>query len=399
MLIFYTQNKYSIVPVVVIDSMSSDDRFTTTEIQNAVFNNAPGPEASPIFDASLDGPTGSALSKPRVYSCEYSAQFEHVGIPLGSALKTRFSASLKSPPADLISYFAPIFLNSSLSISQMSDPNAKIPNIQTAIIYAAMVVVGGDGTLISRKFIVYSAPLYPDTFGTIISMVLSGAMVDDLLIKSANFCRIDKKTTLAAHLRAFLSGLNPALKANFDNAPTAQGLPATEKLFPPMKLYTLLSEICLQNKLLFKIDEAKKTVIFYGVGQKDAPKLLNYKPAKFSFLGSVGYMAWALGIENFANIKFKSALFDCILFNKITVFNDIGSVFFGGLVKNPSAAVGLKTTVDAYDAWIIRYVMKWSRQESVCEVTASNNWIMSQFRIDGLIENAVYMEAQRTGII
>lgn len=281
----------------------------------------------------------------------------------------------------------------------MSDPNAKIPDIQTNIIYAAMVVSGADGNLISRKFLVFAAPLYPDQYGTIITMVLSGAMVDDLVIKGANFCRIDKKSTLAAQLKTFLSGLNPKLTPNFDNAPTANSLPATEKLFPPMKLYELLSEICLQNKLIFSIDTAKATVKFYGVGQDNAPKMLDYKPAKFSFLGSVGYMAWGLGVENYANIRFKSAIFDCKLFNKVSIYNDIKSAFFGGLVKSSEYSAALKASVNIYDAWVIRYAIRWSRNESICDITASNNWIMSQYRIDGLLENGVYLKASETGAI
>lgn len=375
MLIFYSEvkNKTSLVPVVVIDAMSSDDRFSTTEIQKAVYENAP---------------EYSSLKSPNIYSCEYSAQFEHVGIPLGSALKSTFSATIKSPPADLILAFAPTFNNSSQSISQMSDPNFKIPNVKTNITYAAIVVKGADGNTISRKFIVYAAPLYPDPYGTLITMVLQGAMVDDVLIKGTVAVQIDKKTSFKAQMDKFLSSLNPPMTANYSYMSHSNDLPATEKLFPPMKLNVLLSELCLQNNLVYTIDYSKKSVTFFGADQASAPKQQDYNVAEFSFLGSVGYMAWGLGVENYANIKFKSAIFDCKLFNKITIYNDIKSKFFGGLVKSPSAlAVNI---TDAYDAWIIRYIIKWSRQESICEVTSSNNWVMSQFRVDGLMETAIY---------
>jgi len=378
MLIFYSQikNKTSLVPAVIIDAMSSDDRFSTTEIQKAVYENAP---------------EDSSLKSPTVYSCEYSAQFEHVGIPLGAALKSTFSATIRSPSADLILAFAPTFNNSSQSISYMSDPNFKIPNVKTNITYAAMVVKGADGNTISRKFIVYAAPLYPDPYGTLVTMVLQGAMVDDILIKGSVAVQIDKKTSFKTQMDKFLGTLKPPMTASYGYMSHPDNLPATEKIFPPMKLNNLLSELCLQNNLVYTIDYTKNVVNFYGAGQASAPKQQEYKVNKFSFLGSEGYMAWALGVENYANIKFKSAIFDCKLFNKITIYNDIKSAFFGGLTKNAtSASTSLKKVYDAYDTWIIRYAIKWNRNESICEVTASNNWIMSQFRVDDLMETAIY---------
>jgi len=378
MLIFYVKKSNAAAtitqPVVVIDAMSSDDRFTTKEILSAMKENAPD---------------NVSLIPPAVFSCEYSAQFEHVGIPIGSALKSFFSATIKSPSADLILAFAPTFNNSASSISQMSDPNFKVPNVKTNITYAAMVIKGAYGNkTISRKFIVYAAPLYPDPYGTLITMVLQGAMVDDVLIKGSVAVQIDKKTSFRIQMNKFLSGLNPPMTANYNYMSHANSIPATERLFPPMKLNNLLSEICLQNNLIYTIDYSKNVVNFYGANQASAPETPEYIIPEFSFLGSVGYMAWGLGVENYANIKFKSAIFDCKLFNKITIYNDIKSAFFGGLTKSPSAlAVNI---TNAYDAWIIRYAIRWSRQEAVCEITASNNWVMSQFRVDGLMETAIY---------
>lgn len=382
MLIFYVKKSNSAAtitqPIVVIDAMSSDDRFTTKEILKACKDNAPENTSIPL--------------KIPTYSCEYSAQFEHIGIPIGAALKSMFSASIKSPPADLISAFAPTFNNSASSISQMSDPNFKVPNVKTNITYAAMVIKDQSGNRISRKFIVYAAPMYPDPYGTLITMVLQGAMVDDILIKGAVSVQINKKTSFKSQMDAFLGKLKPPMKANYNYMSHPNNPPATEKLFPPMKLNNLLSEICLQNNLIYTIEYSKNVVNFYGAGQASAPETPEYKIPEFSFLGSAGSIAWALGIENYANIKFKTSIFDCKLFNKITIVNDINSKVFSGLTKKPTSISTsiLKKVSDKYDAWIIRYSMRWSRQETVCEITASNNWVMSQFRVDGLMETAIY---------
>jgi len=384
MLIFYVKQngKSALAPIVIIDAMSSDDRFTEKEIQKSVKENTPSLDDTTANRSLLLGI--AMMEKPHVFSCEYSAQFEHIGIPIG--IKTRFSGILKSPPALLVSAFSPTFMTSTESIQQLADALSTIANGQSNITYAAMVVKSASGLPVSRQFIVYSAPLFPDAYGTTTTMVLSGALIDDVMIKTASFLQLDKKSSLKDQLTKFLSLQNPALIGNFDNVSYADKPPATEKLLPVMKLRDLIGEVCLQNKMIFDMDGLKVT--FYGQDQNSAPKKSDTDPQKFSFLGSAGVMAWGLGLENYTNIKFKSAIYDCKLLRKITIYNDIKSSFFGGLTKSPSA---LSVNIDnAYDAWVIRYVLKWSRTESICEITASNNWLMSQFRIDGLLESAIY---------
>lgn len=397
MLIFYVKKsngstltvaESAITPVVIIDAMSSDDRFTTTEITKVVYDNAPN------LNTSSPNKFFTAINKIQIFSCEYTAQFEHAGIPLGASIKTRFSGTLKSPPALLVDAFSPKFLTSSQDVDQLANALSTIPNAQTNIVYAAMIFKGISGKNITRQFIVYAAPLSPDPYGTTTTMILSGALIDDVMIKSATFCQIDKKSTLKEQIDKLLSSQSPALVGNYKDAPPQiNEIPATEILLKPMKLFDLLSEICLQNKMLFTIDYTKSKVNFYGQGNDNAPKTLDYTPQKFSFLGSEGYLAWGLGVENYTNIKFKTLIFDCNLFTKVVLYNDINSAFFGGLTKNPKLSTVLKSTTDTYDAWIIRYTIRWNRQESVCEVTASNNWLMAQFRIDALLETAIYSQA------
>ena len=384
MLIFYVKKTNSVAeitqPVVVIDSLSSDDRFTTKEI---------------IKISSDNAPDNSVVIPPMVFSCEYSAQFEHIGMPLGAAIKTRFAGTLKSPPAILVDAFSPKFLTDSQSVEQLADSLSTIPNAQTHITYAAMVFKTQSGGTVSRQFIIYAAPMYPDPFGTTITMVLSGALIDDVMIKTTTFAQIDKKSTLKSQLDKILSSQKPAFIGDYTNAPISiNQKPATEIKLNPMTFSSLISEICLQNKLLPSFDYDKKKISFYGQGQNSAPKNLDYTPPKFSFLGSNGAIAWGIGVENYVNIKFKTSIFDCKLFTKVIIFNDISSAIFNGLTKIPSNAPTsiLKKIPDSYEAWVIRYVIRWNRQETVCEVTASNNWLMAQFRIDSLLESAIYAD-------
>ena len=376
MLIFYIEKSSDITfPVVIIDALSSDDRFTMKQINAAIKENAP----------SHSGVISEMFANPQIFSCEYSMQFSHTGIPLGQGMTTRFSGMLKSPPGILVTAFSPSYLTSSQSMNKMMDALDKIINPQTNITYAAMVIQSAGGRLISRQFIVYAAPLYPDPYGTTTTMILSGAMVNDILLKSEVAVQIDKKSPLATQITALLAKQNPPMIGNYAKAPQALGLPATEILFQPTTLNNLLSEICLQNKMVFAIEGQEVT--FNAVGQAGAPLVLGDNWPKFSFLGSAGFLAWGLGVENYANVKFKSAIFDCKLFGKISLYNDIKSAFFAGMMKRPLSKI------DIYDFWIIRYSIKWSRDESICEVTATNNWLMAQFRIDTLLDTKVYSAA------
>jgi hypothetical protein len=371
MLIFYVKQELLGVsfttPIVIIDAQSSDDRFTDIEIKKIVNVNSPDKIKLSTF--------------PKVYSCEYSMQFDHVGIPVGQALKVRFTASLKSPPAALVTAFSPTFLTSSRSMEEMSNRLGTIANPQTRVTYAAFAIKGQSGKeIISRQFIVYAAPLYPDAFGTNTTMVLAGSAIDDILIKSDVACQITKKLPLSVQVDKILAAMNPPKVGIYINAPEMLLPPVSEILLPPMSLNNFLAEICMQNKLIPVNDGGK--VIFYTATKQGVN--IGLVP-RFSFLGSAGFLAWGLGVENYANVKFKSAVFDCKLFGKIIMFNDIKSAFFSGLVKNSLFKM------DAYDFWIIRYSIKWNREETISEVTATNNWLMSQFRVDGLLESAVYL--------
>ena len=65
--------------------------------------------------------------------------------------------------------------------------------------------------------------------------------------------------------------------------------------------------------------------------------------------------------------------------------------FFKGLTANPGINISRTLTpVLAYDMYVIQYSIIWNREESLCSVTATNNWLLSEFRIDGLLEASIY---------
>jgi hypothetical protein len=389
MIIFYPAvSDAPINPIVIMDALDSSDRYSDAEVKALVLKNVPsGVNINILALASISIETASVVNDPSIFSCTYDFEFSHNSIPLGEGIKTQFIGSISSPPAALVAQFSPKYFTSAQSLDQMSNAFSKIANPQTTITHAALVVRDQNNNYISRKFITYAAQVQPDPYGSTTTMIIHGASIDDILIKSEVAFMLDKKLPLMGQLSSMLSkaGYTAVFGtfAVYDN-------PVSDKLFQPMSMRELLDEICLQNKLVYKIED--KVVTFYS--QTDKP--LDATKSEFSFLGYKGALAWAVGVENYANIKFKTSYFDARLFQPITIYNDIKSAFFAGLNASGNAALVssfLPIAPLSYDASIIRYVLRRTPDEIVAEVTATNNWLLSQMRIDGILQASVYVAA------
>ena len=97
---------------------------------------------------------------------------------------------------------------------------------------------------------------------------------------------------------------------------------------------------------------------------------------------------WGVGVENYANVKFKTPIFDAKLFDKVTLYNDSQSALFEGFNK-ASPRMGALVPA-AYDAYVLRYAIDRNDTELCCEVTATNNWLLAQMRIDGILESKIF---------
>ena len=151
-----------------------------------------------------------------------------------------------------------------------------------------------------------------------------------------------------------------------------------------MKLNELLDEICMQNKLVPVVDG--KMITIYS--QTDKPSKLD-TALEFSFLGAAGAIAWAPGIENYTNLRFKTEYFDAKLFRPVKIYNDIKNEMFAGFAESNSVS-DVKINCKIYDGYIIRYALTRSSAEITAEVTVSNNWLFAQMPIDGILEKTVY---------
>ena len=366
MIIFYPPANPVCIPVVIADMTDSSDQWSAAEISLLIYQNLP---------------TGLMVGfSPVIYSCKYNYEIEHNGSPLGSALKMTLSASIKVPPSDLISQVSIGFVSSAVSPGALAD--SLIANPQLNIMYAVVVEKINFVSNVSRSFIAYSSILQPDPMGVSATLIIKGASIDDTLIRSVLGFQLNTQLGLSTQLSELAVSMDYTLDSI--NAPSAYYPPVQGRLFPPSTLPKVLDEICLQNDLMYKI----KGSIITLYSQTSEPVIDNPLNPKFSFLGNKGSVMWALGVENYANVKFKTPIFDAELFSKIVLFDDSKSKLFTGLKTNSDLSTKYLT---AYDMIILRYSISRNDYELCCEVTATNNWLLSQVRVlDGIMEAKIY---------
>ena len=362
-------------PVVIADMTDSSDRWSAAEMW---------------VQALLNMPDGvSSIKQPSIYSCKYSYGIQHNGVPLGAALKMTFDAAISSPPAGLIAQVSIDYVSSAESVDQMSDALVKFANPEFKIMTAVAVERTG-GSVMSRSFVAYSVILQPNALGTNTTLFIRGASFDDSLIKSELGYQFDITRTIDVQLTELAAKLG--YTCSFDPAANlSTRYPVNGRLYQPTTLPKILDDFCLQNKIIHKIDswgKTIKTISFYA--QNEAPEAAVNSPATnaFSFLGYSGALMWGVGVENYANVKFKTPIFDARLFDKVTLYNDSSSALFYGF-KKASERIG-KLIPDSYDAYIIRYAIDRNDSELCCEVTATNNWLLAQTRIDGILESKIF---------
>jgi hypothetical protein len=358
-------------PVVIADMTDSSDRWSQAEIWVQSLLNMP------------DGVV--SINLPSIYSCKYNYSLQHNGMPLGAALKMTLDAAISSPPAGLVAQVSVDYVASAQSVDQMSDALVKFANPQFKIM-TAIVIERTASSVMTRSFVAYSVMLQPDALGTNTTLLIRGASFDDSLIKSELGFQLDVTRPLNAQLSALTSQLGYVCAFNSGVGVSA---PVSGRLFQPSTLPKILDEICLQNKIMYKIDG--KIITFYSQTEAPGVEAAAESVNKFSFLGYRGNLLWGVGVENYANVRFKTPIFDAVLFDKITIYNDSQSALFEGF-KKASFKIGPLIPA-SYDAYVIRYAVNRYDTELCCEVTATNNWLLAQTRIDGILESKIFGSA------
>lgn len=378
MLIFYprTTDSISVTPLVLLDALCSDDRFSTKEIAALVKQCTPKLKDALLLDV-----------KYKVFSTEYEWSYTRRNAPPDASIKSEVTAMIKSPPAEFVSAFSPQWFLSSQNIEAMDNAAERVANAQTAYVYAAAVARNADGTNLTLDFVAYRAESVPDPFGVATTLVLHGALIEDVLIQVGSAFALDTKTTLVDQLKTLIGGFGYA--GDFKVA-SLSAKPVSAKQFPPQTLNGILGAICYQNKLLFYIDYEAKIVRFYSQGLAGTPKSAGLGTMQtLSFLGAGGrLLASNFTVSNFAQANFSTQFFPVRPFDSLLVINDAQSGVFEGATIAQKAG-----KFNVYQYYVLAYTYRWSREVYELQISATNNWLLSQNKIDALLEKGVYEAA------
>lgn len=383
----------SITPIVLIDSLRSDDRFGTSEIATL---------AAATMPKKL---SGRVLNKPEIYSVEYNATYSITGVNPGDSWRSRFFGLVFNPPGALISLFSPQYFVEQESMEALTAVVQRVVNPQKTIVYASMIVRGIKG-VVGREFVAYAAQHSPSSLSTDTKLTISGAGFDDIIITAKKAVNIDQKTPLFKQLEKLLA----PTPCTFAEGADKTALPVSKIFRPAMPLNEILGEICLQNQLSFIFKDGG--YVFHDTRVKGAP------PAppviEGGFTGSKPLMVYNFALSDYTLGQFSADVFDIKLFSSMTITNDIGSAVFTGLnkVASPAPAVsqtplisdtGLnfnelasrltKKPADVYKFFILAYDLIDGRDTKQLKITATNNWLISQAKVAALLENQVYTAA------
>ena len=384
MIVFFKRNTETgyATPVVLLDYTRSDDQYTEKEIYRAV--DRAGLEILSI------GFNSAALS---VYSLNYAVAFKHSAINLADALKTSITVTVSNAPPELITLINVqqiVGQESALSLENATEMVVDAQNVfPYGVLFFDVYGPGGVTTTIARKFIVFGTSFNFDDRRVNSKMTIRGASFDSMVMRAKFNLDIDRKSFLVDQLRAKLT------PAGFQVKPSDTGIatktPLIARYYPPAPVNKILAMVCRDNGVLFDLDETKKIIKIQSLDSANPPDQPN--PRKYCFRGTPPgeYLISTFAIQDYAGAVFKTEQSACELFDSVELYDDSRNAgLFATFRAEPAPVLGLQ----AYQFYVLEYTYLISSWESSLEIKATNNWMISNFRLDTLFENAVYQGTQ-----
>ena len=204
---------------------------------------------------------------------------------------------------------------------------------------------------------------------------------------------------------ALISGGNPvpaAPKPGYQvacDSSLESAKPVYTKHYPPAPMNQILRDVCQDNGLLFDLDTDKKLVKLQTLDSNKAPDSdpngNNRPPIKFCFRGTIpgAYIIGPFSIQDYATATFESEITDLNLFDSILIFDDSGAPeLFANFSPFSSMPVPFHApqVIKSFKFYILEYEFFFTPTKSTTRCIATNNWFVSNFRLDTLFENAVF---------
>lgn len=383
MILFFKKGRLgSVNPIAVVDYTRSDDQYSRPQILRKALSIG--------TDITKSVVNGAAL---QVFSLSYQIHYRHSGVQLGASLKTSCEMNIDNAPAELTSLINLQAVTGQESVLSLQNAVKKVLDPEVEFPYCAVVFKTAPSLIdtdIVRSFIVYSMSYNYDSKRVNNTLALKGGNFDSMVMRLNLAVQLKTTLPLVTQLQTSLASTGYRITSD----PSIAALPPViERYYPPAALNTILSEVCKDNGLFYDLNTDEKKISLKSLSKIDAP--IGVFNSKFCFRGQVSRanIISNFSIKDFATVVFEAEIEDVNLFDVITIYDDSGTdgTLFDSFRKSalPPRFKGT-TPIYAYDFSILQYEYMDSRTKTTVRITATNNWLVSNFRLETFLENAVY---------
>lgn len=383
MLIFYKDSSVagSVDPVVVVDYTRSDEQYSKAEILKYVA--AVGMKA--VKEKYIN------FGFLEVFALSYSMFYRHRGINYGDSLKTEFVAQIKNAPINLVNLLNVKFYTSQENIDAIKTGVNKVVDPQVFFPVGGFVIKpdADSSSVIIRTFMVYSTPYVTDDKRTSNTLTIKGAGFDAMVMRLKSAVSIKKSLPLLSQLTSIFGAMGFAI--TYDMPSLATMMPSVDRYYPPATVVKVLNEIAIDNKFAFDIDYDLQKISIVG---------FDSEPIGIDFGQILCFNGRVLGadliskfsLQDYVSCHIESKAFDVNLYDTVTVYNDTGDdAQFENLRR--AAFDPTPTIYTGYRFYVLEYTYYDDRERTTIEIRGTNNWILSVFRLDTLLEAKVFAGA------
>lgn len=384
MLIFYTPTEGSALkPVVICDYTRSDEQYSIPQIQ--IFVNSLGVLQNP-------GKVILPIDPRDIFSLDYKMTYSHGGAEFGDSLKTKFMAELTNPPQKLASILNIKQYGSSQNIKTLSNTlTSAIIDPQIQFPTGAFVIKPNSNSrqteVIKRTFMVYATNFRYDERRTQAVLTISGAAFDSMVIRLEFSANIDKQLPLIPQIQkvAGSSGLIVTADSSLSSF-----LPKVSKFYAPQPAAKLINEICQDNNLMSDFNSTQKTITIKSLTPNSA-SLFPLEIICFNGMVPGAKIANQFALQNYFSCDVEAEAFDASLFDYVTVYDDtMTGGQFDNLNEIPVPLVVGRNRIKGYKFYVLQYTYEDSRLKTSIKFRGTNNWILSNLKLDYFLEQKIY---------
>jgi len=370
-------------PVVVVDYTRTDDQWSFAEIQEQVAN----------AGVELLGGQFNPVSPSDGYALDYAVNFRHSGVNIGTALKTSVNIVVSNAPATMVGLMNIQQLVGAESATSLENAVAKVVDPQNQFPVGLFIFkytdVAGYSQKISRRFMVYGTSFNFDARRINSKLEIRAAGFDSVVMRLALAVSMDKKLPILGQLTQALSSTTLRdYQISFD--PVSRGAlpPVVDRYYPPATLNKVLADFCQDNGLFFDIDETTKKIVFKSTSSS-APPTVTDLPPNLCFRNRVPASALiaTFSVQDYSTVTMATEVLDVNLFDPVDVYDDSDAK---GLFSNFRKSGLPYKDIEGYRFFVMEYSLTFSAHTTALTIRGTNNWLVSNFKLDTLFEPAVY---------